>query len=221
VRHAEALSDAAHSPLPYWGGSICFRGELKRAVVGPALNGRHGDSLELIERLWEQAAAADPPADLFQKMTYVELKQRLSELLLQRLDRVAMLSSVEGREPFLDHELVQFAIALPPRMKYRDGRGKHVLRQAVRDILPAEILNRPKQGFGTPMVEWLRGPFGQRAQETVRRSTLIERGALRLAPIERLFAEHRSGRLDWSYQLWNVYNVCAWHDRWVAGRAGG
>jgi asparagine synthase (glutamine-hydrolysing) len=217
VRHAEALCDAARSPLPYWGGSICFRGELKREVIGAPL-AAYGDSLKQIEGLWEQAESDASGADLFQKMTYVELKQRLAELLLQRLDRIAMLSSVEGREPFLDHEIVAFAIALPPRMKYRDGKGKYVLRRAVRDILPPEILNRRKQGFGTPMVEWLRGPFGERAQDTVTRSSLIETGAIRLAPVRRLFAEHRSGRSDWSYQLWNVYNVCAWHDRWIAGR---
>jgi asparagine synthase (glutamine-hydrolysing) len=220
VRHAEALSDAARSPLPYWGGSICFRGKLKQEVLGSSSIG-HTNSLELIERLWAEAERADPPADLFQKMTYVELKQRLAELLLQRLDRIAMLSSVEGREPFLDHELVELVIALPPRMKHRDGVGKYVLRQAVKNLLPPEILARPKQGFGTPMVEWLRGPFGQRAQETIRRSTLIERGTIQLAPIERLFEQHRTGRSDWSYQLWNVYNACAWHDRWVAGGVTG
>lgn len=220
MRHAEALGDAAHSPLPYWGGSICFRGELKQEVLGSD-NTAHGDSLELIERIWAQAESDSPRADILQKMTYVELKQRLAELLLQRLDRIAMLSSVEGREPFLDRRLVEFALALPPRMKHREGTGKYVLRRAVRDLLPAEILNRPKQGFGTPMVEWLRGPFGQRAEEAVRRSTLIERGALSYAPLERLFAEHRAGRADWSYHLWNVYNVCAWHDRWVAGKTPG
>jgi asparagine synthase (glutamine-hydrolysing) len=216
ARHAEALHDAAHSPLPYWGGSICFRGALKHEVIGPAIDFR-GDSLALIEHLWAETATAD----LYQKMTYVELKQRLSELLLQRLDRIAMLSSVEGREPFLDHSLVEFAMALPPRMKYRNGTGKYILRRAVRDLLPTEILNRPKQGFGTPMAEWLRGSFGARAQELVRRSSIVERGALRLDPLERLFAEHRAGRADWSYHLWNVYNVCAWHDRWVAGTAAG
>ena len=68
-----------------------------------------------------------------------------------------MASSVEGREPFLDHELVELAMALPPHMKYRDGQGKHVLREAMRDALPPEILARPKQGFGSPMEEWLRG----------------------------------------------------------------
>lgn len=216
MRHAEALSDAAHSPLPYWGGSICWRGELKQELLGADANGRPS-SLALIEPLWEEAGAAG--ADLFARMTYVELKQRLAELLLQRLDRIAMLSSVEGREPFLDHELVAFALALPPHMKHRDGTGKWVLRRAVSELLPPEILNRPKQGFGTPMAEWLRGDFGLRAERTIARSSLIERGTLQLEPVQRLFAAHRSGRIDWSYHLWNVYTVCAWHDRWVAGRA--
>jgi asparagine synthase (glutamine-hydrolysing) len=215
MRHAEALSDAAHSPLPYWGGSICWRGALKDELLGGP-NGRPS-SLALIEPLWEEAGAAG--ADLFARMTYVELKQRLAELLLQRLDRIAMLSSVEGREPFLDHELVAFALALPPHMKHRDGTGKWVLRRAVRELLPPEILERPKQGFGTPMAEWLRGDFGRRAERTIARSSLIERGTLRLEPVQRLFAAHRSGRMDWSYHLWNAYTVCAWHDRWVAGRA--
>jgi asparagine synthase (glutamine-hydrolysing) len=216
ARYAEALRDAAYSWIPYWGGSICFRGELKDEVIGPSLTG-YPSSLLLAERLWSEAGTVRPDVDLFQRMTYIELKQRLAELLLQRLDRIAMLSSVEAREPFLDHELVEFAIALPPRMKYRNGTGKYVLREAMKNVLPREILERPKQGFGTPMAEWLRGPFGQRAQESIRRSSLVQRGMIRSDPIDRLFAAHRTGRTDWSYHLWNVYNACAWHDRWVAG----
>jgi asparagine synthase (glutamine-hydrolysing) len=215
ARHGEALRDAAYSSIPYWGGSICFRGRLKEEVIGPSL-AHYPNSLLLVERLWSEAETIRPDIDLFQRMTYIELKQRLAELLLQRLDRIAMLSSVEGREPFLDHELVEFAIALPPRMKYREGIGKYVLREAVKDVLPREILERPKQGFGTPMAEWLRGSFGQQAQATVRRSSLVERGTIRPAPIDRLFAAHRAGRADWSYHLWNIYNACAWHDRWIA-----
>jgi asparagine synthase (glutamine-hydrolysing) len=216
ARYGEALRDAAYSAIPYWGGSICFRGRLKDEVIGPSLAGCPS-SLLLAERLWSQAGAARADVDLFARMTYIELKQRLAELLLQRLDRIAMLSSVEGREPFLDHQLVEFAIALPPRMKYRDGTGKLVLREAMKDTLPRAILERPKQGFGTPMAEWLRGPFGQHAQESIRRSSLVARGTIRPGPVDRLFAAHRSGHADWSYHLWNLYNVCAWHDRWVAG----
>jgi len=214
ARHGEALQDAASSSIPYWGGSICFRGDLKDAVVGPDL-ASYSSSLRLVEQLWSDAERLRTEVDLFQRMTYVELKQRLSELLLQRLDRIAMLSSVEAREPFLDHELVEFVMALPERMKYREGAGKHVLRRVMKDVLPLEILQRPKQGFGTPMTEWLRGPFGERVQEAICRSDLVGSGLIRVEPIDRLFLAHRSGRGDWSYHLWNLYTVCEWHERWI------
>jgi len=218
VRHGEALYDAGHSRLPYWGGAICFRGPLKDRIVshpGPR-------AYDVVERHWDAAARRYPKADLFQLMSYVELKQRLSELLLMRLDRIAMLSSVEGREPFLDYRLVEFALALPARMKHRDGQGKWILREAIRDALPSEILDRPKQGFGTPMVEWLRGPFGDQAHRRVSGSSLAERGLLDYDVVDSLFAAHKLGKADWSYQLWNLYNLSVWHDRWVAGiRDGG
>ena len=149
-------------------------------------------------------------------MSYLELRQRLPELLLARLDRIAMASSVEGREPFLDHRLVEFVMALPPGMKHRDGRGKHVLREAMRDTLPPEILARPKQGFGSPMEEWLRGAFGVEAQAAVRGSALAERGLLDYEVVDRVFAAHRRGRGDWSKHLWTLYCVSRWYDRWVA-----
>ena len=95
--------------------------------------------------IWDEGGARRGDADLFQRMTYLELRQRLPELLLARMDRIAMASSVEGREPFLDHELVELAMALPPRMKHRDGNGKHVLREAMRDALPPESSLAPSR----------------------------------------------------------------------------
>jgi asparagine synthase (glutamine-hydrolysing) len=217
IRHGEALYDAAHSPLPYWGGSLCFRGQLKRDLLVNGDGSR--DSYGVVERLWGEAEQALPSVDLFQKMTYVELRQRLAELLLMRFDRLTMANSVEGREPFLDHELVEFAMALPPEMKHRNGSGKYILREAVRDFLPSEILARKKQGFGTPMREWLRGEFGREAQRQVRESSLADRNLLDQSRIDRLFEAHRAGRGDWSPHLWNLYSVSAWHDRWIAGHA--
>lgn len=213
IRHGEALFDASTSALPYWGGALCFRGPLKREVV---VDG-YPDAYRTVNEVWSRSEAVSPDADLYQRMSYLELKQRLPELLLMRLDKIAMASSVEGREPFLDHEVVEFALALAPRMKYRDGRGKWALREAVRGLLPDQILDRPKQGFGTPMEEWLRGTFGAQAREAVHRSTLAEHGLLDYEVVDRLFAAHRAGRGDWSKHLFNVYAVSAWHDRWVAG----
>jgi asparagine synthase (glutamine-hydrolysing) len=212
VGHGEALYDAGHSAIPYWGGALCFRGPLKERLM----RHEHADALRTAERIWDEGGRHREDADLFQLMTYLELRQRLSELLLMRMDRIAMASSVEGREPFLDHELVEFAMALPPRMKHRDGQGKHVLREAMRDVLPPAVLARPKQGFGSPMEEWLRGDFGRDARLAVRRSALAERGLVDYDVVDGLFAAHRQGRGDWSKHIWNLYCVSQWYDRWVA-----
>lgn len=212
VRHGEALYDAGHSRIPYWGGALCFRGPLKERV----LRNGHADSLRTVERIWDEGSARRRDADLFQRMTYLELRQRLPELLLARMDRISMASSVEGREPFLDHRLVELAMALPPDMKYRDGHGKYVVREAMRDALPPAILARPKQGFGSPMEEWLRGDFGREAHSAVRGSALGERGLLDYDVVDGLFTAHRRGRGDWSKHLWNVYCVSRWYDRWIA-----
>lgn len=212
VRHGEALYDAGHSRVPYWGGALCFRGPLKQRV----LRNGHADSLRAVERIWDEGGARHADADLFQRMSYLELRQRLPELLLARMDRISMASSVEGREPFLDHRLVELAMALPPDMKYRDGHGKYVVREAMRDVLPPAILARPKQGFGSPMEEWLRGDFGREAHSAVRRSALAERGLLDYDVVDGLFLAHRRGRGDWSKHLWNLYCVSRWYDRWIA-----
>jgi asparagine synthase (glutamine-hydrolysing) len=215
--HAEYVADAAAGRLPFWGGAIAYQGELKRQVLRS--NGHvHPDSYGVVERLWEEAERARPGADLLQKMTYIELKQRLAELLLMRVDKMTMATSIEAREPFLDHELVEFALALPPDAKVRDGVGKSILKRAVDGLLPHDLVYRKKQGFGAPVSEWFRGPLGDRAQQAIRTSSLAERGLLDYDRIDRLWAAHRGGQ-EWAFQLWNLYNVSAWHDHWVAGRS--
>jgi asparagine synthase (glutamine-hydrolysing) len=214
VRHGEALYDAGHSGIPYWGGALCFRGPLKHRLVRIS----HHEALRTVEGIWDETRHPHDAGDLFQRMTYLELRQRLPELLLARLDRIAMASSVEGREPFLDHALVEFVMALPPEMKYRSGQGKHVLRAAMRDLLPREILERPKQGFGSPMEEWLRGDFGRHARQAVHDSALRERALIEYDVVDHLFAAHARGHGDWSRHLWNLYCVSRWYDRWIASR---
>jgi asparagine synthase (glutamine-hydrolysing) len=219
ILHAQYVVDAAAGRLPFWGGAICYTGELKRQILAGNGSGDGPDAYRIVERLWEQAERDRPGADLLQKMTYLELKQRLAELLLMRVDKMTMATSVEARVPFLDHELVEFAIALPMDMKVRDGVGKWLLKRAVDGLLPSDIVHRAKQGFGAPVAEWFRGDLGTRAQREIRGSSLAERGLLDYARIDELWDAHRSGRADWSFQLWNLYNVSAWHDHWVAGRS--
>jgi asparagine synthase (glutamine-hydrolysing) len=214
--HADFIADAANGRVPFWGGAISYKGEMKDRVLA---NGRrHPDSYEIVERLWAEAERDRPGADLLQKMTYLELKQRLAELLLMRVDKMTMANSVEGREPYLDHALVEFALALPPEMKVRAGVGKYLLKKAVAGLLPPEITYRPKQGFGAPVSEWFQGELGRRARREIRNSSLAERGLINYDSVEWLWQAHLAGRGNWSFQLWNLYNVSAWHDYWVAGR---
>jgi asparagine synthase (glutamine-hydrolysing) len=216
--HALAVAEAAAGRLPFWGGAICYQGAIKDRVV--AHNGRPmPDSYEVVERFWQAAERDRPGADLLSKMTYLELKQRLAELLLMRVDKMTMATSVEARVPFLDHELVEFALALPPEMKVRRGVGKYLLKQAVAgSILPEHIVYRPKQGFGAPVAEWFQGQLGQRAQAQIQNSALRERGLIDYEQVDRLWEAHRQGPVNWAFHLWNLYNVSAWYDYWVAGR---
>src|SRR5205807_3661624 len=137
---------AADRQLPFWGGAICYRGSIKDRVLANGYSKRF-DSYEIVRRTWEEAERALDHTDLLQKMTYLELKNRLAELLLMRVDKMTMASSVEARVPFLDHELVRFALALPPELKVRGRNGKYLLKKAVRGLLPDEVVDRPKQGF--------------------------------------------------------------------------
>ena len=111
--HAQAIERRRRRPDPFWGGAIAYQGELKERVL---TNGRGAPRLVRDRRAALAGGRARAPgADLLQKMTYLELKNRLAELLLMRVDKMTMANSVEARVPFLDADLVEFAIALPPR----------------------------------------------------------------------------------------------------------
>jgi asparagine synthase (glutamine-hydrolysing) len=218
-QYADVIVAAADRQLPFWGGAICYRGSIKDRVLANGYSKRF-DSYEIVRRTWEEAERALDHTDLLQKMTYLELKNRLAELLLARVDKMTMATSVEARVPFLDHDFVQFVLALPERMKVRDGVGKYALKKAVDGLLPAEIVHRPKQGFGAPMSEWFRGEFGDRAQLEIKQSSLAERGLLDYTYLDELWRRHRAG-MNWGQHLWTIYNVSVWHDYWVAGRTLG
>ena len=135
-----------------------------------------------------------------------------------RVDKMTMATSVEARVPFLDHELVEFALALPAEMKVRGGTGKWLLKKAVAGtLLPGHIVYRRKQGFGAPVAEWFRGALGYKAQRQIRDSALAERGLIDYDAVDEMWTAHRAGPVNWAFHLWNLYNVSAWYDHWVAG----
>ena len=94
-------------------------------------------------------------------MTYLDLNLRLPELLLMRVDKMSMAVSLEARVPFLDHKFVELAMSIPEAVKTRNGVLKYILKKAVRGVIPDELIDRQKQGFGVPVFEWYQSQFGR------------------------------------------------------------
>jgi asparagine synthase (glutamine-hydrolysing) len=149
----------------------------------------------------------------------MELQLRLPEHLLMRVDKLTMAHAVEARVPFLDHELVEWAMRLPPAYKLRDGVGKWILKKAVAPYIDEDMIYRKKQGFGAPMEDWFReGDFGKRALAAYERSEIRKLGLLDNAYFESLLRDQIGGRGGRSFEVWTVLNAVLWHESWIAGR---
>ena len=131
--------------------------------------------------------------EVLQKIPYLEMKLRLSEHLLMRVDKLTMAHSIEARVPFLDHDVVDFATKLPPSYKLADATGKKVLKTAAEPYLDHDMIYRQKQGFGAPMDDWFReGDFGARCLAAFERSTLRSEGFIDAGYFTTLLKDCRS-----------------------------
>jgi len=135
---------------------------------------------------------------------YADLRFWLPGDILTKVDRTSMAVSLEAREPLLDHRLVEFAAALPDRMRVRGRQGKWLLKKAMRRYLPDEILYRPKQGFVTPIAQWLRGPLAGEARAIASNAALARTGWFESATLGGLAEAHIAGRADHSRLLWQL-----------------
>jgi len=149
-------------------------------------------------------------------MSYIELRNRLPELLLMRVDKFSMQHSLEARAPFLDHELARYALALPAALKIDGTRTKAVLKDAAHAWLPHEVVERTKQGFRVPLPAWLRGELAPWAEDLLRRSKLRELGIFDFDHILDLWRRHRDGLADHSFDLWCLINLSGWYEHWFA-----
>jgi asparagine synthase (glutamine-hydrolysing) len=152
---------------------------------------------------------------LLDRLLYVDTKTYLHELLMKQ-DQMSMAASIESRVPFLDHPLVEFTARLPERLKLRGGTTKYILREAMRDVLPPEILTRGKMGFPVPVGAWLRGPYRGIVDELVLSPRALERGLFDPAAIRGIVSRHAAGE-DHSERLWSLVNLEIWHRVVVEG----
>ena len=135
----------------------------------------------------------------------------LPEDILTKVDRMSMAHSIESRVPLLDHEVVTFASSLPPHFKINGGERKLVLKRAAARVLPGDVLTRKKRGFAVPLAEWFRGPLRGLVRDTLQSPRSRQRGYFNPTFVDRLLAEHASGRRDHALRLWVLLMFELWH----------
>jgi len=135
--------------------------------------------------------------------------------LMTKVDVASMAHGLECRQPFLDHRVVELAARMPPRLKFRRGRGKRILVETFADLLPAPIRRRPKMGFGVPLDHWFRNELRDFAREILLDPRTLARGYFRAPVVHGLLDAHQSGRFDHSIRLWTLLVLELWQREWV------
>jgi asparagine synthase (glutamine-hydrolysing) len=207
-----AGGDADERLFEYWSRLVpmsehatFFSPELLRGVDGARPH-------DVFRKVLAPTDGLDPVA----KALYFEAKTFLQGLLVVE-DRVSMAHSLEVRVPFLDNALVDVARRIPSHLKHSGGGGKRILRRAMRGLLPAEIIDKPKQGFSPPDESWYRGPTMERIRGLLHDKRTLERGYFRPEAVTRILDEHESGRRNHRLLIWSLLCFEWWNRLFVDG----
>ena len=151
----------------FWGGAEAFTRAQKLRLLSPRLRKQFADltSWEILEPIRKRFVEKAWGKSHLNWMTYLDLNLRLPELLLMRVDKMSMGVSLEARVPFLDHKFVELVMSIPESVKTKNGTLKYILKKAVRGLIPDEVIDRKKQGFGVPVREWFFDKLGKMAQQ--------------------------------------------------------
>ena len=163
-------------------------------------------------RTYAAEVKTDEPLD---QLLRIDSKTYLPGDILTKVDRMSMAVSLEARVPLLDHKLIEFVMRIPASLKMSGLQTKYIFKKAVEDIVPQEILNRPKQGFGMPIHQWINDQLKERIRDTLNGFRARQRDYVNPDYLNVLLDEHERGRRDHSYALWGLFMLELWHSTFV------
>jgi asparagine synthase (glutamine-hydrolysing) len=191
-----------------------LREELVEARLSERLDGHDAT------RTYSQHHDAAPMDDRLNRLMYVDFKTWLADDYMEKTDKATMAFGLEARMPLLDHRLVELAFRIPARYKVRGVSTKRILKQAMQGVVPAGVLRRRKRGFAVPIDEWLRGDLRSFAGDVLLGERARTRGYFDSRVVERLLAEHASGRHARHEPLWALLSFELWHRMYIDGERG-
>jgi asparagine synthase (glutamine-hydrolysing) len=195
---------------------MIFEPEIKGDLCEPSFLDAAGD--DGTPRLLLDAFAQSDAVEFVDALLDVDVNHYLSDCLLVKVDIAAMAHGLEGRSPMLDHEFMEFAASLPADFKLRGNTTKYILKQAVRQLVPADIIDRPKKGFGVPLDSWFRKDLREMSGDLLLDGRLQQRGYFKPGAVRRMLEEHWSGAADWQNHLWTVLMLESWHRMFIDER---
>ncbi len=215
----EMLSRAAQGQEFFWGGAKGFKESVKGGFLSDAYARRmEGVSsyaeMLYFKRLFEAAPKHGRPMHDVDWMCFLGLKSIVPDFYLYRADRLGMAHSIELRVPFLDHDLVNYALSLPGRLKVAGGEPKAILKKSLEQVLPREVLYRRKQGFCVPLEEWA-GDIMIDYLEAHVPAFCRETGLFDEEAMLRQVRAFKSGNTNHTTPLWNMYFLTAWFEKWL------
>ena len=159
--------------------------------------------------------AACDAENRIEQMQFLDMNFYMAEDILTKVDRAAMAVSLETRAPFLDPRVAEYAASLPPEYKLHGRKGKYVLKEAVKDLLPKSILQRPKKGFGIPIAQWLRGRLNPLMNDLLSPERLKRQGLFDPAYVGKLISEHEKSTASHHKELWTLLVFQLWYDNFL------
>ncbi len=210
----ELLRRGVEGQPVFWGGAEAFTETQKQQLLSKEFKNRLGkiSSWDVVKTHFEKFKATCKRPTNLNWMSYLDLKLRLPELLLMRVDKMSMGVSLEARVPFLDHEFIEYAMGIPTGKKTKRGISKYILKKAVRGLIPDKIIDRKKQGFGVPVHEWLLERLGDEMKAEIR-SFAKETKYFNPEYIEGLIEQKKAN------QLWYLYNFVLWHKTYIGNHS--
>ena len=210
------LDRAGHSWEQYWSGIPMLTNQEILKLLNNKKHYRMENTHAYAKSLHNLALQFNSNADYSQRSIFLELTQRLPEMLLDRVDKMGMANSIEARVPFLDHRLVEMTFALNLQKKIPDKRTtKYLLKKASKGIIPDEIIYRKKQGFSAPMSEWLRNEWYDYAKDKIEKSYLVREGIFNKEFINKIMQTHRSGKANFSKEIYSLLSLSLWQEQFL------